>query len=381
LNKKNVILIFLVFLLFAGIVALTQELDDDSSDLDTAVIDEEIQFYMTVKEPTRWFRSNIGAMALEEIQTKFIALRNEYALSIDWVEQDELPDYILPYYSIEYLSEVRTLFKNGREFRKQWIFRDIGGLTRFNASLQEPGSEKSLKGFIELFDENGNIISESVFFENGGINKTDFEYNEGLLVLSSLYIWEDGEKYNKAYTDFYRYNRSLSLRAIERVFYRDMQTGKTDSPDRVTFPRIIMSSIKENVFISERINLYPEYFGDVFIFDESKLVFQTDNRGRVLSQTLYNDENEIIWVIENTWEGNRIVSSVKKEGDVVLTAEYRYNSAGDRILERNSKNGELERVVRTEGNIDVEELYMNNIVVLRAVWEEGRKISETRMEN
>lgn len=379
MNKKNALVIFLVLLFFAGIIALTQELDDDSAE--SEMLDEEIEFFLTVKEPTRWFRSNKGGMALEEIQTKFIALRQEYALSIDWVERDELPDYLLSYYKNEFLTEIRVLHKYGREIRKQWIFRNIDGVTQVNASLDAPGLEKSLKGFIELFNEKGNIITEYRFFEDGGINRINFEYNEEMLVNSSFFIWEDGETYAKAFTDFYRYNRSFTLRAIERVFYRDMEIGKTGSPERISFPRNIMNDVKETVFIGERINLYPEYFGDVFIFDESKLIFQTDSRGRVLSQTLYDEDGELIWVINNTWEGNRIVSSVKTEGKIILTAEYRYNSSGDMIMERNLRDGELERVVRSDGNLDIEELYLNNIIVLRAVWEEGMKISETRIEN
>jgi hypothetical protein len=32
-----------------------------------------------------------------------------------------------------------------------------------------------------------------------------------------------------------------------------------------------------------------------------------------------------------------------------------------------------------EGTREIEELYMDGVVVLQAVWEDGRKISETRM--
>jgi len=51
------------------------------------------------------------------------------------------------------------------------------------------------------------------------------------------------------------------------------------------------------------------------------------------------------------------------------------------ISEKNLKNGVLERVVLIDGETEIEELYMNNAVVLRAVWEDGRKISETRVRN
>ncbi len=142
-----------------------------------------------------------------------------------------------------------------------------------------------------------------------------------------------------------------------------------------------MDSIKKDVFISEKINLYPDFFGDDFISAGFKMIFDTDNRGRILGQTLYNDEDKVIWTIKNTWKDNRIVKTIKTEDDKVLTAELAYNSEGEKILEKDFKNGVLERVVSKEGNTEIEELYMNNVVVLRAVWEDGRKISEIRVRN
>jgi hypothetical protein len=69
---------------------------------------------------------------------------------------------------------------------------------------------------------------------------------------------------------------------------------------------------------------------------------------------------------------------MKTQNDTVLLAEFAYDSSGDRILERNFRNGILERLVRTEGKVDIEELYLNNVVVLITVWEDGVRISETR---
>jgi hypothetical protein len=109
------------------------------------------------------------------------------------------------------------------------------------------------------------------------------------------------------------------------------------------------------------------------------MVFTTDERGRILTQTMLDDGDTELWVIRNTWSGERIVSSLKIEGEDERLAEYEYNEAGDRILERNSRNEVLERLVRSEGKTEVEELYMNGKPVLRAVWEDGRKISEERV--
>ena len=147
----------------------------------------------------------------------------------------------------------------------------------------------------------------------------------------------------------------------------------------LSFPVNIMSAAKIENFISEKINPYPEFFGEIPVQKESRIVFTTDDRGRVLVQAFHDEDDNVIWIIQNTWQDDRIVSVTKTEDGIVYLAEYEYNSDGNRITERNLRNGILERFVRTEGGRDTEYLYINNIVVLQAVWEDGRKISETRM--
>jgi hypothetical protein len=68
-----------------------------------------------------------------------------------------------------------------------------------------------------------------------------------------------------------------------------------------------------------------------------------------------------------------------KSEDEERLIEYEYNGEGDRIFERNFRNSVLERTVRKAGDREVEELYMNGAVVLRTVWEDGRKISDERV--
>jgi len=404
LNRKIIIIVFLVLILSAGIIALTQELDifTPETDYENSLDDEDENddnSLFRVKEPARWFRSNAGGLAIEETESRLRALRNEYALAIDSAYPDELPEYLLPFYDDEYSIEVRMLYRRSEQIRTQWLFRDDNEKTRLIAVIQETESEKIIKaeedsdeedtieiivnkkGFIEIFDEGNNIVNEYRYYEGTRSDRIDNEYNEGVLISSSVLIWEendDGGVFVKLFTDFYRYNRSHSLRNIERIFYSDMIASEEDLV-RIAFPRNIRDAVNDGIFISERLNLYPEFFGDVFIKNNSKMIFETDDRGRIQKQTLYDEDDEVIWVIRNTWSNNRITTTTKTDGDIVYTAEFRYNSAGDRVSERNLKNGVLERSVRAEGNFEIEELYMNNIIVLRAVWEEGVKISETRV--
>jgi len=386
LNKKKIVIItFIVLLLFAGLIALTQELDFlfDNEYIENDFIEISENW---VKQPPRWFRSNIGGMPLEETFTSFTALRNEYALSIDFVYHGDVPDFLYSYYEENYLVEIRTLHRNRQPIRVQWIFRDIEKNTRVNAvfinsTVTNEGQVINRTGFVEIFDDKLFLISEYRFFDDGGIIRIDFEYNEDFLISAMVSVWDDGDNYLSLYTDYYFYNNSLSLRTIERVFHRTTQLG-LNNPVLISFPRRMMD-IERNagMFVTERQNLYPDFFGDIFVAEESKIIYDTDIRGRTVSQTYYSEDGEVEWVIQNTWLDNRIISTTKIEGDNIQMAEFEYNSNGDRILERNYKNGVLERVVYTDGNIDTEELYMNDTVVLRAIWEDGVKISETRVRD
>jgi len=441
-SAKNIIPVVILFLiLFAVFYALTDEIDlvlpvftsveekppaaQEEIEIDVYQIDKDRDMPSWAK-PARWFRSNPGGMALEEMKSRYAALRNEYALAINYAHSDELPDYLVPYYNENHILEVRILYRKGEQLRTQWIFRDENRATRLNAVFLEPNKEepfvreeiietddetaqiaeaeiepepetedniemeietpviladvKSKSGFLEIFNEDSFLTEEYRYFENGGISKIEYFLKENLLIKAVYKEWnnKNSGEYITLYTDNYFYNRSLSLRNIERVF---LNGQKLSDPVRVAFPRRIMDLADTGIFVRERLNVYPDFFGDVYVSKGSRMIFDTDNRGRIMSQILYNSEDKVIWAIHNTWQNNRIVSSVKTEGDTVFLAEFAYNSNGDKVLERNSKNGVLERVVRAEGNAEIEELYMDSAIVLRAVWEDGRKISETWVRN
>jgi len=467
LIKKIFQIGFFVILLFAGFIVMTQEMDDviaeqktepESEGESKIVADEEGEepedFRLTREipewvKPARWFRSNAGGMALEEIPSRVAALRNEYALAIDFTEREELPEYLIPHFNNSFFIEIRTLFKKGKETRKQWIFRDVDGQTRLTAVFVEPeagpeeesenvesvktdgeneehqiiaeqtdevladntalidnavsedidfnesetlaeekkadNKDEPIKGFIEIYDENNLLTSDYRYSDDGTRDKTEYYYKNGSVVRAVSLSWDENDKggnYKETHTDYFYYNRSLFLRAVERVFFKDLEISESRDPVRVSFPVNILNAAKSGFFIGEKQNAYPEFFGDLFVTKDSKLKYTTDERGRILTQTLYSGEEEenIIWVIKSTWSGDNIASMVKTEGDVELVAEYEYDSSGDRIVERNKRNGILERLVRTEGKKDIEELYLNNVAVMQAVWEDGRKISETRIK-
>jgi len=407
LNKKIILIVIVVLLFFAGLIA-TQETQTQvkipanaGKVTESAPVEKSEEIISDINasdytaaipdwvKPARWFKSNQGGMILEEMPQS-TALHNEYALVVNFTQKDKLPESLLPFYDNDFFIEVRTLYKNSEVARTQWIFRDILGATKFLSVFVEPsksdssanGKKNGFSGFMEIYDENSLITSEYRFLEDGSKNRIDYKYNNEMLITSTFFSWEDettGGRYKEVYADFFRYNRSSFLRYVERVFYQERQISLAGEQLLFSFPRRIKDAAKPQNMISEKINSYPEFFGNTTIYKNEKIVYTTDERSRVLSQTLYDDKGNVVWVIRNTWLNNRIVSTLKTENGTESLAEYEYDSDGKKILERNYKNGNLERVVRTEGSNDIEDLYFNNVVVLRAVWKDGRKISETRI--
>jgi hypothetical protein len=412
LKNKILLTVFFFFFLFAGFIAVTQETvpfsvgagNQGVVNREAASVDEYPSIYGSVRglpdwvRPTRWYRSNKGGLALEEVSSKVAALENDYALSIGFTRKEYLPEYLIPYYSDDYFIEVRILYEYGDQKRKQWTLKNKNGTSRVIGSFLEPhlnvsdeeddpqnnGNENNLSGYIEIYNDRSYLMSDYNFYGDGVKSRTDYTFKDNLLISSTAYLWEEnnnGGEYIESYADLPRYNRSLFLRGIERVFYRERKISLSDETLKLSFPRNLSDVTIARGPVKERLNSYPEFFGEVTVQENDKIIYATNERGIILSQTLYDESDKIIWVITNTWYNDRIISTSKKEGDNVYLAEFDYDSEGNRINERNFKNGILERVVHTQGNTDIEELYLNNVVVLRAVWEDGRKISETRVDN
>jgi hypothetical protein len=450
LRKIFIISIICVLCLFAAIIAITQESSDDfqddydeEEDYGELFDEDEENIIVMEKSPEwiqepRWYRSNAAGMALEEVPSRLAALRNTYALIIDMANSDVLPEHLTAYYNDEFYIENRILFKDGKESRTQWIFRDFDGRTRLiavfteasedaeepvsteelvnteesvntedlvntaefteesvnaeksesdivneeNTALAETSGDENAKfrrGFIEIYNEQSLLASEIQFYEDGLKLKTDFLYKEGIVISAGVFSGNENNpevEYKAMYTDHYRYNRLFYLRFIERIYHRD-QKIKTEAA-RVAFPNRVLETAKNDVFISEKLNMNPDFFGDLLVKKAQKNKFITDERGRIMTQTLYDDDEAEVWVITNEWEKDKIASIRKKEDGHDLLTEYEYDAEGNRIIERNFKDGVIERIVHSKNNRDTEELYINGIKVLVAVWEDGRKISETR---
>jgi hypothetical protein len=442
---------------------------------------------------SEWYVSNAAGMALERAWSRAAALRQPYCLLIE--EQDGgLPDPIAPYYREPWIVERRVLYKNGEEFRAQWIFRDGEGVSRLVAVLNDPpaaeevpedppgtagepapgpavdtgelaaddadaddnagaeeASGKAPDGFIELYGANGLIELERELFDTGEETIVEYHYRQAPLGTREFLIRADtrrkltdgegNEREEDLYSDYYRYTRNYSLRAIERIFHRTAaegsvakasdgtaanstagpsdettadsaagaitgtdngtaadsadeaaaesaampvdESGTDGGPSRVTlrFPRRSLDSKDEESFVSPAIAYGSQFLEDVQAKTPDRVVYNTDERGRIMEETRWGEDGEVIAELRNEWADNRLSRVVYTDGDDERVTEYEYNDDGDRIVERNFRNGILERVVRISGDREDEEIYMNGELVLRTQWEGGRKIREERVRS
>ena len=121
-----------------------------------------------------------------------------------------------------------------------------------------------------------------------------------------------------------------------------------------------------------------DVLGRIYVLKAARVVYDMDSQGRIICETHYDEEDNILAVINNEWQGDRINiirwSAPPDEGRIV----FRF-SGKDRIGEDDYRNGVLERKVTVQGNNEIEEIFMYGRVILRAVWENGRKISEERL--
>jgi YD repeat-containing protein len=431
LSKSTLVPIafLLVFFLVAGFFAITQETEDrdnprqgDSEGVSLSPEDEERAAspeasaspeagiepeFIPANHPPRWFRSNAGGMAIEELSSRLGALSNKYALLIDYVSSDELDPRLLPFYKDEYIIEIRILYKEKKESRKQWLLRDKDGNTRINAVFRlieenpdEPAlagtetgeaddilsdgamasddkkpEDKTPGGFIEVFNENGRISRDYSLFEDSSEILTAYFYSGSALIKAETQTKDaDSLEYRKTLTDNYRYNRSYSLRYVERVFH---EFGI--QPVRLVFPGRVLDAANEKNFLKERLTFTSDFLGGYPVDAGFRVVYDTDSKGRVVGEILYNGKNEVVWTMKNTWAGDRIIAILKTEDGDERLIEFDYDGSGNRIAERDIRNGILERKVLINGGKETEELYMDGVLALRAFWEDGRKISEERV--
>ena len=176
------------------------------------------------------------------------------------------------------------------------------------------------------------------------------------------------------WADVYRYARNNQIRVIERTYF------ETKDRTRVTLPRTIKDISFNNgnggFFVSPVSSYSSVFLQDVLLNTGTNTVYALDDKGRILTETRRDEAGEVQGTLTNEWDENRIRSVVWESGDDVRRVDYVYDSEGDRVNEKNYRNGTLEREVEISGDEEIETLYLRGEAVLRAVWQDGRKIEE-----
>ena len=359
-----------------------------------------------IESETRWYRSNSAGMALELVTSRSAALRNEYCLSVQGALSFDLPPILISHYEHQFSIELRILYENGSEIRRQWIFRDAGGIVRLTSSgsselysgtytedfidrdntdddfqdndsqdedSKDDDSRENISGFIEIRDSGGALTREYRFEEDR--SAWDFRYFYREMILLSTETWfrllPSDSDFTLVSTDYYRYSRTGSLRAIDRTLHEG-----AESKTRIGFPAIGIRVPTDEGFIVHGIAYTSQFLQNIYSPEGTKIQYTFDSRGRITREIWRDSDDTIIGEFRNTWDGDRLGTVLWKSKDDERLVEYEYDSAGNRTLERNFKKGVLERIVRGLDDREMEEIYMNGNLVLRAIWVKGLKISE-----
>jgi hypothetical protein len=373
-----------------------------------------------------WYLSNPSGLALERSPSKMTALRAEWSVSVDRAEESALPGILRPYYETGFSIELRVLYNRGKPIRRQWIFRS-GSLTRLNASLPAEEHPKDPSGkaehgesgtddetadherlpFIELYSPEYLLTELLQIHPSGERYSTRYRYSDGLLVGSETTL--DGEL---LWTDGYRYTRTYKLRGMERKYAgkkvpeknlsafpgeslsdenpsEENSSGKELSEERAAekstaeATRLLRFPPRGSAFISPDspydYRLRTGALRDVFRMEGVTVRYSTDEQGRVIYEEHLDGDGKQIASLSNEWSGERLLSVTWNAGDAAGKVELDYTQSGEAGGERNYRNGVLERKVTRDGSREIEELYRDGRPILRAVWENGRKITEERL--
>ncbi|MDR0410301.1 MAG: hypothetical protein LBH18_07920 [Spirochaetaceae bacterium] len=197
---------------------------------------------------------------------------------------------------------------------------------------------------------------------------------EGPAPIPESFVAITGRESGPVWTDFYRYTRSKALRSIERVFH-----SQSSQSELIRFPRFVEEGPSDLNFVSPPVPRVSIFLPDMMSMETVKIDYTFDNKRRVLTETYRNEEDAVIGELKNVWENDHLAAISWITPDEERRVIYQYDEAGEMLREENYLNGTLERSVTREGEREIETLYKDNKEILRAIWVDGRKVSEERV--
>ena len=344
-------------------------------------------FLSSALQAQDWYRSNHTGMALEKLSSRMVALHYEWALYTEKAGSNMLPAILRSYFRTSYTIERRLLYERGKLKRQQWLFRDGGGTTRLNASLPaDPDSigkttNVEIPPFVEIFSSDYSLTETHQHLASG-VFITRYSYNMGLLIKAETFLDD-----TPLWTDSYRYTRRTLLRGVERTYsragsYAEPMQGTSSRPPVAPASLDLREAPPVAGFVSPVVpydnSIMTDVLRSIYTVKTARVIYDTDNQGRVITETRFDEEGGILAEINNEWTNERITMIRWKAGSDQGRIVFRY-SGKDRISEEDYRNGVLERRVIVQEDEEIEEIFMNNKIVLRAVWKDGRKQSEERI--
>ena len=284
--------------------------------------------------------------------------------------------------------DFRYFYRESTLLRTETWFKDapLPPATEEEASLEEPGLEEPEPGGPALED----LTFEN--FEDGVLDGAAIALADAIVDAITDELEAEKEPpmppppklpspieerkdpvLTMIFTDYYRYTRSGSLRAIDRIIHADVARA------RVGFPRLGPGAPLNDDFVSQASAYTAGFFMGVTSPVETMISYNLDSRGRILGEVWKDENGKIIGELKNTWSGDRLQSVLWTSKDENRLIEYEYDNKGNTRVERNFSFGELERVMTYGDGRDTEEIYMNGRLILRAYWENGRKVREERI--
>jgi YD repeat-containing protein len=128
----------------------------------------------------------------------------------------------------------------------------------------------------------------------------------------------------------------------------------------------------------------------VFLDDAAKKreksSFSIGKDGKIQSEQVKDKDDKPVGEFVNTWDGDRLASITwtpdtsdsASAKDKEKTVKYEYDKDGNRTRELDYMGDQLEREVLFDGDKQTEKLYVNGVLMLTTVTENGKKVSEIR---
>lgn len=336
------------------------------------------------------------------------------------VKDLSVPETVRAAVSVGGSIELRTLYEKGVVSRRRYAALDAAGGERLVETHGKDGGVER-----ERYDALRHFVEEGRFDADGSGTVIRYTYSASRLVRAQAFsvaveAAEGAEaklRETPLWTESYRYLRSGALRSVERKAVApggsDAAVGATETARFDTFrgvPRLLVTRSADGSSSRTRYDEAGKVL-ETATFDPSgkrlsvaevttnvdtgeagpaSLVKSTeadgtivetghDERGRVVSERRISADGAVLSETRTLWSKNRVASIETVVGTETRRTEYEYDAAEKRTMERNYRNGVLERSVRSIGGEDTEELYSDGTPVLRAVWVGGRKVSEQRL--